>query len=58
MKKAAKKGRPATQPRGRLFVRVDEQELASWMAEAEKLGVGLSTWVRMTCNAAAARSRR
>ncbi len=51
---ARKRGRPIdpSVPRGRLYFRVHPEELAAWQAEADRVGLGLHTWIRATCNAA------
>jgi len=46
------RGRPPIPdlPRERIFLRASEAEVAAWQAAADALGIGLSTWIRMTCN--------
>ena len=41
---------------GKLELRVAPTELAMWRAEAERLGLALSAWVRMQCLAAVDRA--
>ncbi len=47
------RGRPRDEslPRERMWLRIDSLELAEWAAEADRLGLSLSAWVRQTCNA-------
>lgn len=50
--KPTKRGRPRDPglPREQLWIRCSEEERLAWLEAAERLGMGLTSWIRMTCN--------
>lgn len=43
---------------GRLMLRLPKEDLAKWREVADDAGLPLSTWIRVQCNAAAAKAPR